>query len=123
MVASDRDVEDLPHSTSQGEKKIIPSAALCEWIADMFFWAGVGGVKPFCIIQSDLSQFDVDDFEEEARGLFGKGQTHRVASYKLQVFKGAADIKLELWFRDKKRSEEKSIKVNWNHDLARDEVY
>lgn len=63
----------------------------------------------------------MNDFDEEKGGLL-KGQTHRVASYEFKVFKGAADIKLELWFKGKKRSEEKSITVNWSHDSALDEV-
>ena len=88
----------------------------------VFPFSCIGGVKPFCIIHSDLGQFDVDDFEEEKGHRFTGGQTHRVANYQFKVFKGAADIRLELWFRGKKRSEEKSIKVHWNHKLIRDEV-
>lgn len=63
----------------------------------------------------------MNDFEEVKGGFF-TGQTHRVANYEFKIFKGAADIKLELWFRDKKRSEEKAIRVSWDHELAQDEV-
>jgi hypothetical protein len=68
-----------------------------------------------------MSRFDVDDFEVEKAGWF-KGRTHRVAIYELKVFQGAADIKFELWFKGKKRSEEKDITVNWDHDQIVDEV-
>lgn len=63
----------------------------------------------------------MNDFDEEKGGLL-RGQTHRVATYEFKIFKGAADIKLELWFRGKKRSVEKSIQVNWSHELTLDEV-
>ena len=63
----------------------------------------------------------MNDFDEEKGGL-RRGQTHRVATYEFKIFKGAADIKLELWFKGKKRSVEKSIKVDWSHELTLDEV-
>ena len=69
-----------------------------------------------------MSRFDVSDFEVE-KGGWWRGQTHRVATYDLRVFKGAADIKFELWFRGEKRSEERDVKVDWGYDHALDEVF
>lgn len=115
MVVSDRDVDDLPHSTSQGEKSCLCATV---WILTSIL---TGGVKSFCTIQSDMSEFVVEDFEVEKGGWF-KGQTHRVAIYELKVIKGAADIKFELWFKHKKRSEETGVRVNWDDYQIVDEV-
>ncbi len=98
MVASDLDTDSLPSSTSQP------------------------GWEKFCVIESDLSKY-VKEFAEQRKRWYEKGKTHLVAEYQIRVKIDPADVKFELWFKDKKLSSQKDLRVDWGDGSSPDVLY
>ena len=95
------------------------------------------GARKFCSIESDLSDIPIDKFEKRDEPFISKYFTHRaktyyVARYNIKFVIGAADIKFELWFKNRNRSKNRPIPLDWEegasepvdgdvHDMLRDE--
>jgi hypothetical protein len=77
-----------------------------------------GGVQELCILESDLSEFDLygGDFEE-TKEYFPKKKHYFTAKYEIRVIVGPADIRFELWFRNRKCGEN-SISVRWGEGAS-----
>jgi hypothetical protein len=98
MVASDSDPTNLPSSTSQG------------------------GSEKFCVIESDLRSH-ADEFEKEEKSWYQKGKTRLVARYEIRVLIRPADVKFELYFKDKKLSEQRDLSVAWGDGSSLDVLH
>ena len=73
------------------------------------------GVKELCILESDLSRFDLygGDFKEHKPRRWSKKKKHYFeAKYTIEVVVEPANIKFELWFKERKCGE-KSFSVIW----------
>ena len=71
--------------------------------------------KELCEITSDMSALSFKDLEKESTGGWIFSKTYYVATLKVRVIIGAADILFEVWDSKgkKKLSTDRSIQVEW----------
>jgi hypothetical protein len=96
VVWSDLDIDRRPNSTSQP------------------------GCKDLCFLVSDFSNVDPSEFGIEGK----RSKALRVAKYELKVLVGAADVRFELWYDGRRKSEESNanIDIKWSKGNAYDEI-
>jgi hypothetical protein len=73
------------------------------------------GVQKVCMMTSDLRGCQIHEFEKQYRTVPGfcglKKKSHFEAKYSVKVLVGMADVKFELWFAGRPRSE--LLKISW----------
>jgi hypothetical protein len=66
-----------------------------------------------CKLYSDFSTLPLAEFKLKNRHLWNTGKKYHRLSYIVKVKLGPADICFELWYDDKKLSNDQAIKVEW----------
>ena len=104
------DPDNLPSSSEHGKSSRAVFESSCK------LTACAGDVNLVCSINAGLNPVDLDNFAaKKTPGKISgfKSQPYYQARYKIKIIIGAADLKVELWFKSVQYMEEKFIGIEW----------